>query len=215
MVEARTLRAGGVAAGVAWLSGVSMTLLTKGADVQASQTVELKDKLLTIVQAQPDLLLKVMGFDTLFVMGYATVFCALFAVVPRDGRLLAAVGLGFGLLAALCDTVENVLYGVYGLAGLHHVPFTPELPFHYYVSSLKWISAFGAVGFLTLVFPRRSWFEWLVSAVMVTFPLGGALSIAFPDLLPLRALFFVVGMPLFAVLFFRRAGGRGPSEAAA
>ena len=215
MIEGRTLRAGGVAAGVAWLSGVSMTLLTKGADVQASQTVELKDKLLAIVQTQPDLLLKVMGFDTLFVMGYATVFCALFAVVPRDGRMLAGIGLGFGLLAALCDMVENVLYGVYGLAGLHHVPVTVELPFHYYVSCLKWVSAFSAVGLITLVFPRRTGFEWAISAVMVTFPLGGALSIAFPDLLPLRALFFVVGMPLFAVLFFRRAAGRGPQEAMA
>ena len=213
MIEARTLRAGGVAAGIAWLSGVSMTLLTKGADVQATQTVELKDKLLAIVHTQPDLLLKVMGFDTLFVMGYATVFCALFAVVPRDGKTLAGIGLGFGLLAALCDMVENMLYGVYGLAGLHHVPVTVELPFHYYVSSLKWVSAFSAVGLLTLVFPRRTWFEWAISAVMVTFPLGGALSIALPDLLPLRALFFVAGMPLFAILFFRRADGRGPQEA--
>jgi len=213
MLEARTLRAGGLAAGVAWLSGVAMTLLTKGADVQASQTVELKDKLLAIVHTQPDLLLKVMGCDTLFVLGYATVFTALYAVVPRDGRTLAAVGLGFGLLAALCDMVENVLYGVYGLAGLHHVPVTVELPFHYYVSSLKWVSAFGAVGLLTLVFPRRNWFEGLLTLVMASFPLGGALSIAFPDLLPLRALFFVVGMPLFAILFFRRAAGRGPAEA--
>ena len=212
-METRTLRAGGVAAAVAWVSGIGMTVLTNGADVQATQTVEVKDKLLAIVQHQPDLLLKVMGFDTLFVMGYATVFCALFAAVPRDGRLLAAVGLGFGLLAALCDTVENVLYGVYGLGGLHHAVVIPELPFHYYVSSLKWAAAFTAVALLLLVFPRRTWLEGLISGVMATFPLGGALSIAFPDLLPLRALFFVVGMPLFALLFFRRAAGVGPKAA--
>ena len=212
MLQARTLKAGGVAAAVAWLSGVSMTLLTKGGDIQASQTVELKDKLVSIIQTQPDLLLKVMGCDTLFVMGYTAVFCALFTIVPRDGRLVAAVGLAFGLAAGLSDIVENVLYVVYGLGGLNRTPIVPELPFHYYISALKWAAAFSSVGLLTLVFPRRTAFEWAVSAVMATFPLGGALSIAFPSLAPLRSLFFIVGMPMFAVLFFRRAQGLGPSE---
>jgi hypothetical protein len=40
---------------------------------------------------------------------------------------------------------------------------------------------------------------------MLTLPLGGALSTAYPWLVPLRSLFFVVGMPLFALSFFRRA----------
>ena len=215
MDQARTLRAGGAAAVVAWLSGVSLTLLTKGVDAQGSQAVEVKDALLASVQSHPDVLLQVMGCDTLFVMGYLTVFCALFALVPRDGRLVAAVGLAMGFLAGACDMIENVLYGVYGLEALSHAPITAELPFHYYVSTLKWSAAFATIGLLVLVFPRRNGFERVISAVMAVFPLGGALSIAFPSLVPLRGLFFVVALPLFAVLFFRRAQGLGPQETVA
>lgn len=206
MNNARSFRAGSIAAAVAWLAGISMTVVSKGMEVQATETVEQKDRLLGIVGTQTDLLLRYMGLDLLFVTGYLTVFAVLFLCTGRSDRLVAGLGLAGGILAGLCDTLENTLYVVYGLGALHgNMQIVPELPFHYYLSTLKWMSAFSAVGFLVLVFPRNTRFERIISLVMLTLPLGGALSIAFPALAPLRALFFVVGFPLFAIYFFRRA----------
>jgi len=215
MDKAVSLRAGAIAAVIGWLAAIAMALLSKGVDLQVTQTVEAKEKLLGIIHAQPDLLLAYMSLDTLFVISYLAVFGALFLCVPAGGRLIAALGLGFGLLAGVSDMIENVLYIVYALGSLNGAGVAPELPFHYYVSMLKWIAAFTSVGLTTLVFPRRSAFERLIVLVMATFPLGGALSIARPDLAPLRAIFFALGLPLLAILFTRRAAGLGPAEKAA
>ena len=38
---------------------------------------------------------------------------------------------------------------------------------------------------------------------MLLFPLVGVLGVALPGLIAFRGLFFLVGMPLFAVLFWR------------
>lgn len=214
MSEARTLRAGAIASVLGWGSGIGMILATKGSDVQGSETVELKDKLVAIVQHDPGLVLKVMGFDAIFIMAYITLFTALYAHTPRDGRKLAAVALGLGLVAAGSDLLENAVYMVMALSAQHGGVVSPELPFQYYDSTIKWLAAFSAVGLFTLVFPRRNWLETATAAVMAAFPLGGALSIAFPQFAPLRGLFFIVGLPMFAVLLFRRAAGLGPKEIA-
>jgi hypothetical protein len=213
MDHAASLRAGALAAVIGWIDAIAIAVLSRGADLQVTQTVETKAKLLAVIQTQPGLLLDYMSLDTLFVMSYLAVFAALFLCVPAGGRLIAALGLGFGILAGLSDMIENILYIVYGLGSLHGADVAPNLPFHYYVSMLKWIAAFTSVGLTTLVFPRRSALEWLIVLVMATFPLGGALSIARPELVPLRAIFFAVGLPLLAILFMRRAAGRGPAPA--
>jgi hypothetical protein len=215
MDKAASLRAGAIAASIGWLAAIAMTVLSKGVDLQVTQTVEPQEKLVDVIRGQPGLLLDYMSLDTLFVISYLVVFGALFLCVPVGGRLTAALGLGFGILAGVSDMIENVLYIVYGLGSLHGASIAPALPFHYYVSQLKWIAAFTSIGLTTLVFPRRSLLEWLIVLVMATFPLGGALSIARPELAPLRAIFFVVGLPLLAILFARRAAGLGPPESAA
>lgn len=214
MDSRNSFAAGAIAAAVAWVSGIAMTVLTRGVDLQVTQTVETKEKLLSIIQTQPDLLLKFMGLDTIFVIGYVVVFCALFLAVPPTDRLMAGVGLAAGLLAGAADTLENVLYITYGVGQLHGSAVAPELPFHYYVSGLKWMSAFISVAITLLVFPRRTRLEKLLVLVMLSFPVGGALSIAYPDLLPLRALFFVIGMPLFAIYFTGRSREGGKTHVA-
>ena len=46
---------------------------------------------------------------------------------------------------------------------------------------------------------------WVISSLMLLFPLIGALGVAAPGLVALRGLFFLVGMPLFAWHFWKRA----------
>jgi hypothetical protein len=203
--HAATLRAGGLAAILSWTSGLGLALVSRGADLQLSQAVESQERLRTMVAAHAQMLLEAMAWDGLFVTGYIVVFCALFALAPRSGRPVAALGLALGLLAGGADMVENALYVVYALSALHHAAVAPDLPLHYYLSAIKWSSAFAAIGLLVLVFPRRDSLERAATWVMISFPAIGAVSTAYPSLAPLRSLFFVVGMPVFAWLFFTRA----------
>ena len=110
MQNAASLRAGAIAAVIGWVAAIAMGLLTKGVDLQVTQTVETKEKLTGIIGTQPALLLDYMSLDTLFVISYIAVFGALFLCMPVGGRLIAALGLGFGILAGLSDIIENVLY---------------------------------------------------------------------------------------------------------
>jgi len=201
-----SFRAGSIAAGVAWCCGIGSVFVTRGLQPQPTETVATKAEVLAIAQQHTSMLLGFMALDTLFVIGYITVFATVFLAVAKEDRLIAGIGLGAGILAGLADMTENVMYIAYGTAALHaNSELVPSLPFHYYATGMKWIAAFTAVGMQLLVFPRRTLLERVIVAVMCTFPLLGAVSIAWPDLAPLRAIFFVVGLPLLVVYFHKRA----------
>jgi len=205
MGDKKSFRAGSIAAIIAWCAGIGTVLVTRGIVVQGSELVEPRSKIAALISEHAEIVLRFMALDTLFVIGYVTVFAVLFLSVARENRLIAGIALGAGLVGALADTVENLFYITYATAALNGNSIEPVLPFHYFASMLKWLGAFSAIGFFALVFPTRTTFERLLVILMCTFPLGGALSIAFPRLFLMRALFFVLGFPLFAVYFWQRA----------
>jgi len=201
-----SFRAGSIAAVIAWCCGIGSAVVAHGLNVQPTETAATAQEILAMAQQHTDTLLGFMALDTLFVIGYVTVFAVIFLAIPKEDRLIGGIGLGAGILAGLADMTENALYVVYGLAALHgNSELTPSLPFHYYATSVKWMAAFTGVGMLLLVFPRRTALERTIVAVMCTFPVLGAVSIAWPTLAPLRAVFFVIGLPLLAVYFHKRA----------
>ena len=165
-----------------------------------------------MVREHTGTLLGFMAFDTIFVIGYVTVFAVTFLALAKEDRLIGGIGLGAGILAGLADMTENALYVVYGIGALQgNMELAPWLPLHYLATGVKWMAAFSAVGMQLLVFPRRTTLERSIVAVMCTFPVLGAVSIAWPALAPLRALFFVVGMPMLAVYFHKRASANEPA----
>ena len=154
----------------------------------------------------PDLTLRFFAADSLFILSYTVVFAGLYAVASGRSRVLAAVGLGAGLLAALCDAAENAFFITYALQSLAGVPLKePDLPLIYIIANLKWMGAFAAFYAFGLAWPREGWFGWLLAGLMVLFTLVGVLGVALPGLIALRGLFFLVGMPLFAGYFWWRA----------
>ncbi|HYL37756.1 MAG TPA: hypothetical protein VEV17_17710 [Bryobacteraceae bacterium] len=194
------------------MCGIGGALVAHGLNVQPTETVATAQEILALAREHTATLLGFMALDTLFVIGYVTVFAVIFLAIPQQDRLIGGIGLGAGILAGLADMTENALYVVYALGALHgNAELAPSLPFHYYATQVKWMAAFAAVGMQLLVFPRRTALERAIVAVMCTFPLLGAVSIAWPALMPLRALFFVVGLPLLMVYFHQRAAA---SEAA-
>src|SRR5579864_2229358 len=201
-----SFRAGSIAGAIAWLCGISSGVVAHGLNVQPTETVATSQEVLGMAQQHTSTLLGFMALDTLFVIGYVTVFAVVFLAIPKEDRLIGGIGLGAGILAGLADMTENALYVVYGIAALHgNSELAPSLPFHYYATGVKWMAAFSAVGMQLLVFPRRTALERTIVGVMCTFPILGAVSIAWPSLALLRVLFFVVGLPLLVVYFHKRA----------
>jgi hypothetical protein len=202
--------AGFIAAVIAWCGGIGAAIVARGMNIQPTETVATSQEILGMARDHTGTLLGFMGFDTIFVIGYVTVFAVVFLAIPKEDRLIGGIGLGAGILAGFADMTENALYVVYAFAAVYHnAELAPWLPLHYLATGVKWMAAFAAVGMQLLVFPRRTTLERSIVAVMCTFPVLGAVSIAWPALAPLRAIFFVIGLPLLAVYFRKRANESG------
>ncbi|NWF69893.1 MAG: hypothetical protein HXY40_12480 [Chloroflexi bacterium] len=143
--------------------------------------------------------------DTLFPLSYLLVFVGLYAATAERGGLYARVALGAGVLTALLDVTENALFISLALLAYNGVPAAePPLLLVYALTTLKWTAAFATFYAFALVFPRGTWFEWLIAALMLAFPLFGALSVAQPALIVWRGLFMLGGMILLGVYFVLR-----------
>lgn len=154
----------------------------------------------------PDTVLTFFTGDSLFIMGYLLVFAGLFSITSERARVFALVGLGAGILTALLDATENAFFITYALNAKAGMPVTnPDLPLVYLLTNLKWMAAFATLLAFGVVFPRRNALEWVIAGLMLLFPLVGVLGVANPGLIPVRGLFFLVGMPVFAWFFWRQS----------
>jgi hypothetical protein len=143
--------------------------------------------------------------DSLFVLSYLLVFVGLYAATVARAAPLAWVGLGAGVLTALLDAAENAFFITYALDALRGVALAePALPLIYVLTNLKWMAAFATLYAFGLALPRTGRLAWLLVGLMLLFPLVGVLGVAWPALVAVRGLFFLIGMPLFAVYFWRR-----------
>jgi hypothetical protein len=138
------------------------------------------------------------------VLSYLVVFAGLYATVGDRARVVAIVGLGAGALTALFDATENAYFITYAAASLNGVPLAdPDRSTVYVLASLKWAGAFATLYALALSGRGEAWAD--PSALIPLFVLVGVLGIAVPGLIPLRGIFFLVGMPLFAWHFWRQS----------
>lgn len=152
--------------------------------------------------------------DTLFPLSYLLIFVGLFAALEGRSRAFALVGLALGALTAFFDLTENAIFISYTLLAYNGSPVTtPDVVLVGVFTTLKWAFGFGTLYAFGVIFPTGSTFEKVLCALMLAFPLFGALSTALPELIVWRGVFFLVGMPLFAV-YFRQQGANQPHEAA-
>ena len=141
-----------------------------------------------------------------FVLSYLIVFVGLYATVVERSRTLAWLGLGAGVLTAFFDVTENAFFITYALLAINDVLLTdPALPWIYVLANLKWMAAFATLYAFGLGWPRVDRLDWVLTALMLLFPLIGVLGVASPGLVNVRGLFFLVGMPLFAWHFWRKS----------
>lgn len=150
-------------------------------------------------------------FDSLFILGYLAVFLGLGARTWEEAPLFAALGLGCGVLAGVLDATENAHLITYAYTAKNVAPLTAAdlaLPGLYLLTNLKWMAAFGALLAFGLSFPRSTRLELAIKVLLLAFVGVGLAGLLIPALLLARSLFFIVGMILFAVLFWgdARAG---------
>jgi hypothetical protein len=112
--------------------------------------------------------------------------------------------LGFGLLGAALDALENAHFITYAsLASAGEMVAEPALVLVAVIGNLKWMGAFAALLAFGLVWPRSSKLDWVLKTLMLAFPIIGVVGVAVPALVAVRSLFFLVGFPLFAWRFWR------------
>ena len=186
--------------------GFGVPVPEPGMSLQPSQPSGPVSEFVRPTNEYPGLVLRFFAADSLFVLSYTIVFVGLYAVAVSQSRALAGIGLGAGILTALLDATENAFFITYALSALSGVPLTePALPLIYIIANLKWMGAFAAFYVFGLAWPRDAILAWVLSGLMLLFPLVGVLGITLPGLVMPRGLFFLLGMPLFAVFFWREA----------
>lgn len=83
------------------------------------------------------------------------------------------------MLAACLDAVENTHFMTYARLALNVLPvFKPAVPLIFIVANLKWLAAFAAVYAFGLVWQRQGGHGWLLSVLMLLFPMVGVLGVA-------------------------------------
>ena len=186
--------------------GFGVRLPDPTVEVQPSLPSGTVEEFVRATNEYPDMVLRFLAADSLFVLSYLMVFVGLHAVVVSRAYTFAWLGLLMGFLAATLDAIENAYLINYALLSQHDIPLVePALPLIYNVANLKWMAAFATLYAFGLVWPRESWLERVIMVVMLLFPLFGVLGVMMPGLVPYRGFFFFVGMPLFAWYFWRQA----------
>jgi hypothetical protein len=156
------------------------------------------------LQTQPEAMLRFFAADSLLVLSYAVIFVGLALIAARQSPWLARFGLGFGLLGAALDALENAHFITYAsLASAGEMVAEPALVLVAVIGNLKWMGAFAALLAFGLVWPRSSKLDWVLKTLMLAFPIIGVVGVAVPALVAVRSLFFLVGFPLFAWRFWR------------
>lgn len=190
------------------LQAVAATSLPAGVQVQPGLPLSSSEFLLASTDF-PDTTLGFFGADTLFVTSYLIVFAGLYALTKEAAPPFALIGLLAGIFTGLMDTAENGYFITFALAGRADItPPAPDFMLPYLLGHLKWAGAFVTLFAFGNAFPRGTLLEKIILGLMLLFPLVGVLGIANPPLVAVRGLFFLGGMPLFAVYFWQQSRKR-------
>lgn len=163
------------------LMGVGCSMLSGISTLQPSPPPLPLVDVLNPTQQAPEMMLNFFSADTFLLFAAFVVYAGLYSMVTETSRLLAGLGLGVGLLALLLDVVEKgmlVVYAQQSLAGANIV--APALPILFVVANLKMIFSYSAFIIFGVGWPRDRAAGWIVSILMLLYPVLGSLGINAP-----------------------------------
>jgi hypothetical protein len=106
------------------------------------------------------------------------------------------------LFTILLDSTENAFLISYAQKSINGSAVTnPALPLLYVIANLKCTGSYAGFLVFGLAWPKESKFDWVLSAVMILYPVSGVLSIILPGLISLRGIFLLLSMLLFCWYF--------------
>jgi len=133
------------------------------------------------IQQAPEMMLSFFSADTFLFFAAFVVYAGLYTIVAESSQLLAGLGLGIGLLSVLLDFIENgmlVVYAQQSIAAANAI--SPALPFLFVVANLKMIFSYSAFMIFGVGWPRDRAAGWVVSSLMILYPILGGFSITVP-----------------------------------
>ena len=158
------------------------------------------------IRPEAGLLLRVMALDNMFLIAYTGAFIGAAALVWERARLFGAAGLGFAILLALLDVIENSVTVDMARAATGGVPIPGwEIPVLGLLEQVKYASGalalvFFAVG-LFVALPR-SHYAKVVAVLFLFFPVTNAVKIVGGNAL-LLVLWMLVMLAASASLLWR------------
>lgn len=180
----RTIAITALAAGLALLAMLLITLLNNGMTAQDFELFALPDSYAQAIRAADAPLRAILSFDYLFIVFYTTAFIFLAMAQAKDGnRLLVGVALGAIILTALLDLLEN--HDILTLLTMAKagVPISVDALHHRMVfSQLKFHSSYLGFFLFAFVLPKDTWLEKFLrwSLWLLFMPLG-ILVYTFPN----------------------------------
>lgn len=154
----------------------------------------------------PALVLRFFAAGSLFVLCGILLYLGMYTAVVERNRLFACVGLGVGLVTVLQDATENAFFINYAMLSLNGVPLTePALPLIYILANLKIMGSYAGFFIFGFACPRDSKLGWVLSSLMLLYPLSGVLGIAITNLRLLPGVILLLCLPLFAWYFWQQA----------
>jgi hypothetical protein len=172
------------------------------ASLQPTDVAVSVDKFLIPINEYPGLMLRFMTADSFLILGGILLYLGMYTVVSEKKRLIAAIGLGIGLLTIILDSSENAFLISYAQQSKNGFAVTnPALPLLFVIANLKMAGSYAGFLIFVMAWPRASKLEWILSTVMILYTVTGVLSIVLSELILLRGIFLLLSMLLFCWYF--------------
>jgi hypothetical protein len=157
-------------------------------------------------------LIRVLAVDNIFLIAYTGVFVAAAVLVWEKARTLGIIGLGFAVLTALLDIIENAVLIDLARTLLADLTVSPgRVSLLSVFTQVKFASAALAVAFFAMAIlidrPTRGSLDFGVAALFGLFPVVNAMAVANPAL-SLLVILWMLLMLLASAVLFRRASVR-------
>jgi hypothetical protein len=173
--------------------GLGIPLPDSVISLQPSDAAVPAAKFLIPINEYPGLMLRFMTADSFLILGGILLYLGMYTVVSEKSRLIAAAGLGIGLLTILLDSSENAFLISYAQQSNNGFAVTnPAVPLLFVIANLKMVGSYAGFLIFGLAWPRQSKLEWTLSSVMILYTVTGVLSIVLSELILLIGIIIMV-----------------------
>lgn len=161
-------------------------------------------ELVIILTQYPNEALTILVLDTIFIVGYLSLFIGLYMMSRDFADLLPKLALVLGVMVGLLDLVENALL-ITIIQGFSQ-GWQPDLDYFrsiFILNSVIDVFSYSTALIFALIFVviYRPWHKkFILGLLLLIYTIIGLSSVIFPGLLIVRAILFIIGMAYGTVI---------------